>query len=167
MRSLAGGVLLVLAASSALVAAAGGYQGAHEEGAVVVRPLDDTSSGPVDTDIYSKDGRAIAYISQVEGDRVVCSWGGSVLGYLKDDSIFAYGGKHIGWFAGNCIYDHDGKIHGCTADKLPERPAEPPSKAMKGLTPVKSTPDDPPAKPAFSSEWAQPPADVFLEMAGR
>jgi hypothetical protein len=167
MRRLAGGLLLVLVLSSALAAGAGMYRGAHGGQAVLVRPIDDTPAGPQDTDIYSKDGRAIVYISQVETDRILYSWSGTVLGYLTEDNIYAFGGKHIGWFAGNCVYDHNGNIHGCTADKLPDKPAPAASKAMKALTPIKGSPGDAPAKPAFSAGWAEPPADIFLEQAGK
>jgi hypothetical protein len=123
------------------------------------------SSASDEVNLYTKEGKAVAYIATTDSDKIVYLWDGTAKVYLVEDGVYTFPGKCIGWFAGGYVYDREGLIRGCTEQKLEAKPSSGLAKRTKGLTPVKGFAEDAPKKPTLSEKWSDTDLDEFLKAA--
>ena len=112
-------------------------------------------------EFYDSQGRAVAYVDEVE-DLTIYLWDGKPVAYLDEDSVFGFNGKHLGWLRGNAIYDHDGNIVAALPEAFQSSVRAAPVKSFKQFAPFKSFEEFKPFKPFFSRTWSDTPAKVFF-----
>ncbi len=95
--------------------------------------------------LFTKDGEAVAYLTD-DYDGTIYMWDGQNVAYLLDDRHF-YGvnGKHLGWFIDGVIFNTSGERIGFTANRCPVPPSKEPIKFKKRF------------KDELQSRWKQNP----------
>lgn len=116
----------------------------------------------METTLYDKGGRPIAYISP-ENDNAVYLWDGHAVCYIDGERIFGWKGKHIGWFVNKIVYDIKGYRTGFTKETCPLITYIESVKNVKYVKYVKCAKYVPYAKPTFSTANSDMGLKDFLE----
>ena len=62
----------------------------------------------METNLYDKNGNAVAYIAE-DAEHSIFTWDGQAVCYIVTDKVYGWNGRHLGWFIDGVIYDN----HGC------------------------------------------------------
>lgn len=116
----------------------------------------------METTLYDKGGRPIAYISP-ENDNAIYLWDGHAVCYIDRDKIYGWKGKHIGWFVNNIVYDTKGYRVGFTKETCPSITYIESVKYVKHVKYVKYVKYVSYARPIFSSTNSNMVLKEFLE----
>ncbi|MDJ1502045.1 4-fold beta flower protein [Xanthocytophaga agilis] len=116
----------------------------------------------METTLYDKNGRPVAYISS-ENDNAIYIWDGHAVCYIEEDKIYGWKGKHIGWFVDNIIYDTQGYRVGFTLETCPSMPYVEPVKYVKYVQYVKYVKYVSSVRPIFSLGFSDLGLKEFLE----
>jgi len=116
----------------------------------------------METTLYNKNGRPIAYIS-LENGNAIYLWDGHAVCYIEDEKIYGWKGKHIGWFVNNVIYDTSGYRVGFTQETCPSVTYIESVKYVKYVQYVKYVKYVPYVRPIFSTGYSKIGLKEFLE----
>ena len=90
----------------------------------------------METDLYDKNGYAVAYIAE-DAEHSIYTWDGHAVCYLVGDMVYGWNGHHLGWFIDGVIYDVHGYRVGFIKSKCPVLPKMPTLKSLKFLKRIK------------------------------
>ncbi|MBT4328102.1 MAG: hypothetical protein HOD60_14550 [Candidatus Nitrosopelagicus sp.] len=103
---------------------------------------------------FNKIGKAIWYTNRRND---VFSFNGISVGYIQNDSIYAYFGAHLAWFVDGWIINHNGEALFFTKNAVggPGRPAlqSIPNKLASQIPPNKRSRATPPSYPPERNSW--------------
>ncbi|NLK16200.1 MAG: hypothetical protein GX311_07385 [Bacteroidales bacterium] len=116
----------------------------------------------METTLYDKSGRPIAYISS-DNDDAIYLWDGHAVCYVYDSKIYGWRGKHIGWFIDGIIYDNSGYRVGYIRKKCPSATYATPAKYAKYARYAKYAKYAAYARPALSTGQSDLGLKEFLE----
>lgn len=98
----------------------------------------------METTLYNKDGRAVAYIAE-DYHSTIYLWEGVPAAYLhEDEHVYGFNGRHLGWFKGEVLFTHRGERIGFLYTTCPASIEKPPAKWKK------SSPEE------MRSRWSAP-----------
>ena len=103
---------------------------------------------------FSKTGKAVFY---TDNKNDIFSFNGTPIGYIQNDSIYAYFGAHLAWFIDGWILNHSGEVLFFTKNAVggPGRPAiqSIPNKLTPQATPTRRPKAAPPSRPPKRNSW--------------
>jgi len=103
---------------------------------------------------FNKIGKAILFTNNKND---IFSFNGTPVGYIQNDSVYAYFGAHIAWFFDGWILNHSGEALFFTRNAVggPGRPAlqSIPNKLATQTPPNKRSRASPPSRPSKRNVW--------------
>lgn len=103
---------------------------------------------------FNKIGKAVWYTNSKKD---IFSFSGIPVGYIQNDSIYAYFGSHLAWFSDGLILNHSGEVLFFTKNAVggPAKPAlqSIPNKLIPQTPPNKRSRASPPTFPPKRNSW--------------
>jgi hypothetical protein len=85
----------------------------------------------METTIYDKKGKPVAYVSD-DHRGTIYLWDGEPVAYVYEDiHVFGLNGQHLGWLRDEIFYSEDGRRVGFTSSTCPVTVSKSPSKTKK------------------------------------
>ena len=104
---------------------------------------------------FNKTGKAVWYTNNKND---IFSFDGTPVGYIQNDSVYAYFGAHLAWFFDGWIINHNGEAMFFIKNVIggPAIPAiqSIPNKLTKQTIPNKRPRATPPSRPPKRNSWA-------------
>ena len=105
---------------------------------------------------FNKTGKAVL-LTNNKND--IFSFNGTPVGYIQNDSVYAYFGAHLAWFFDGWILNHNGEAMFFTKNAVggPGRPAiqSIPDKLTQQTIPNKRPRATPPSRPPKRNSWGK------------
>jgi len=118
----------------------------------------------MEIDLYDFSGEAVAYIVD-DGEKSIYLWNGEVKAYIDDNSnIYKWNGQHIGFYEDGILYDLEGYRRGFIKEKCPVYTKYLRYKSYKRYKPYKGYKEYAQYKPYFTSQNADEPLELFLQL---
>lgn len=115
-----------------------------------------------DLPLFSKDGKAIAYIDTTDKDQTIYLYSGKPVAFVEGTNVYGFNGIHLGWFEHGIIYDHNGRRTCQTKAAATTYTGYEPYKNYKQRKPYIPYKKYPPYKPYFSNSWSGTSFEALL-----
>ena len=111
---------------------------------------------------FNKTGKAVLFTNNKND---IFLFNGIPIGYIQNDSVYAYFGTHLTWLVDGWILNHNGEAMFFTKNAIggPRRPAQQsiPNKPTAQTPPNKRTRASPPSIPPKRNSWGNTLDDLF------
>ena len=106
---------------------------------------------------YNNRGKAIAWLSEDDYPTIYL-YNGKPVGWISNESVYAFSGKHLGWYVDGWIIDHKGYYVYFTeiSNGGPVKPCRQvrPVRGVRQVRPVRGVMEVSPVRPYKSLSWS-------------